>query len=70
MYGDYRLFNRKTKSDWNLILILEEMFDAIRFYRDFSTNSHCLREIDHNGKDQLYHWKFISFGLKNAYVEF
>ena len=26
--------------------------------------------IDHDGNDQLYHWKFLSFGLKNAHVEF
>jgi hypothetical protein len=26
--------------------------------------------IDQNGKDYLYEWKFLFFGLKNAFVEF
>jgi hypothetical protein len=26
--------------------------------------------IDQNGKDYLYKWKFLLFGLKNALVEF
>ena len=26
--------------------------------------------VDQNGKDQVYHWKFLPFGLKNALVEF
>ena len=26
--------------------------------------------VDHDGKDQLYHWKFLPFGLKNSPVEF
>ena len=26
--------------------------------------------VDHDKKDQLYHWKFFPFGLKNAAAEF
>ena len=26
--------------------------------------------VDQDGRDQLYHWKFLPFGLKNAPVEF
>ena len=26
--------------------------------------------VDHDGKDQLYHWKFLRFGLKNIHAEF
>ena len=26
--------------------------------------------VDKDGKDQLYHWKFLLFGLKNALTEF
>ena len=26
--------------------------------------------IDHDGKDQLYFWKFLPFTLKNAFAEF
>ena len=26
--------------------------------------------IDHNGKDQLYHWKFLLFDLKNVHAKF
>ena len=29
-----------------------------------------LQGVDHDGRDQLYHWKFLSFGLKNTPVEF
>ena len=29
-----------------------------------------LWKVDHDGKNQLYHWKFLSFGLKNAPSEF
>ena len=26
--------------------------------------------VDHDGKDQLYHWKFLPFSLKYAHAEF
>ena len=26
--------------------------------------------VNYNGNDQLYHWKFLPFGLKNASVVF
>ena len=26
--------------------------------------------VDEDGRDQLYHWKFLSFGFKNAPAEF
>ena len=26
--------------------------------------------VDEDGKDQLYHWKFLPFGKKNARAEF
>ena len=26
--------------------------------------------VDQDGKYQLYHWKFLLFGLKNAHAEF
>jgi hypothetical protein len=26
--------------------------------------------IDQNGKDYLYQWKFLTFGLKNALIKF
>ena len=26
--------------------------------------------VDQDGKDQLYHWKFLPFGLKNVLAEF
>ena len=87
MCGDYRPVNRKTKLDRYPMPIPEELFDAIRFSRIFSTldlksGYHQLSllagdrvkttfwEVEHDGKDQLYHCKFLPFGLKNAFVEF
>ena len=87
MCGNYCPVNRKTKSDWYFMPILEELFDAIIFSRVFSTldfssgyyQLSLLAEnrvkiafwgVDHDGNDQLYHWKFLPFGLKNAPTEF
>jgi hypothetical protein len=87
MCGFYRPINRNTKSDWYLMPIPEELFDAIGFSRVFSTldlrsGYHQLPllagdrvmtafwRVDHDGKYQLYHWKFLPFGLKNAHAEF
>ena len=85
MCGDHRPVNRKTKSDQYPMLIPEKLFDAIGFSRVLSTlrsGYHQLSlltgdrvktafwEVDHDGKDQLYHRKFLPFGLKNVHAEF
>ena len=87
MCGDHRPVNRKTKSDWYPMSILDELFDAIGFFQVFRTldlrsGYHqlplftgdrvktTLWGVVQDRKDQLYHWKFLSFGLKNAHAEF
>ena len=86
MCGDYRPVNKKTKSDHNPMPTPEELFDSLGVARVFNTldlrsgyHQLPLRQEDRvktafwgvdDGKDSLFHWKFLPFGLKNAPTEF
>lgn len=75
----------ETKSDKYQMPISKGLFDAVECSGVFSTldlrsgyhefpllagDRVSLWEVDEVGMDQLYHWKFIIFGLKNALAWF
>jgi len=86
MCGNYCPINRQTKSDKYAMPTPKEIFDVMGHAKVFNTllrtgyHQLLIREedkakivfwgINSHGKDCLYQWKFLPFGLKNTLAEF